>query len=254
MLACSAIERGIVVAWLLITFVLLLVSTRWITKHIQGIGYLVTRDGQIAMTIYLLLTLPGVLLHEVSHALVAWLLRVRVRRFSIGVRRKRGNQVTLGSVEISRTDPLRASLIGLAPLMSGCIVILLISSRALGVDRVHSFSPETFWRELPGMYGAADFWLWAYFVFAIGNAMFPSAADRHAWWMALLFIAFVGAVLYLAGLSDELVQTFGGWTQRAINYLSYAFAVTLVIDIVFGVILFLIEQCLGLLGFGRVRY
>jgi len=62
--------------WLILTFLLLLVLTQWITKHVQGIGYLLTEDGQIALILYFLLILPGVFLHEISHALVAWLLRV----------------------------------------------------------------------------------------------------------------------------------------------------------------------------------
>ncbi|MBN1581297.1 MAG: hypothetical protein JXA89_11395 [Anaerolineae bacterium] len=230
------------------------------TRHIQGIGYLLTEDGHFALTVYLLLTLPGVLLHELSHAVTAWLLRVRVGRFSIGISRKRGaphprgRQVALGSVEIGRTDPIRASLIGLAPLVSGCVATLLISSQIFGIDRVGVFGIQSFWQELGGITKTPDFWLWAYLVFAVGNAMFPSAADRHAWWLAILFIVFVGAILYLAGLWDDLAARFGGWIQNGMDYLTYAFAMTIVIDVIFGAILFLIEQGLGLLGFGRIDY
>ncbi|MBN1934781.1 MAG: hypothetical protein JW934_08950 [Anaerolineae bacterium] len=242
------------VIWLIVTFALLLVLTHWIARHVQGIGYLLTEDGQIAMTVYLLLTLPGVLLHECSHALTAILLRVKVRRFSIGIRRKGQDLVALGSVDIARTDPIRASLIGLAPLAAGCAVILLIGSQALGFGRFEPFSPGAFWRELSGMYRAPDFWLWAYLVLAVGNTMFPSAADRHAWWLALIFIAFVGAILYFAGLLDDLSTAVGGWAQGAMNLLTYAFAVTVIVDLVFGVFLFLVERSLGILGFGRIKY
>ncbi len=242
------------VVWLIVSFGLLLLLTRWIARHVQGIGYLLTEDGQIAIAIYMILTLPGVLLHELSHALAALLLRVKVRRFSIGIQYKRKDQVALGSVDIARTDPIRASLIGLAPLVTGCATILLIGSLALGLGRFEPFSPRAFWRELPTMYRASDFWLWVYLVFAVGNAMFPSAADRHAWWLALIFIAFVGVILYFAGLLDELSAAAGGWAQSAMNLLTYAFAVTAIVDVFFGVLLFLIEQSLGLLGFGRIKY
>lgn len=242
------------VVWLIVTFGLLLLLTRWIARHVQGIGYLFSEDGQIAVTVYLILTLPGVLLHECSHALTAILLRVKVHRFSIGIQRKGKGQVALGAVDIARTDPIRASLIGLAPLAAGCAAILLIGSQALGLGRFEPFSPEAFWRELLGMYRAPDFWLWAYLVLAVGNAMFPSAADRHAWWLALLFIAFVGAILYFAGLLDDLSTAAGGWVRGVTNLLTYAFAVTVIVDVVFGVFLFLVEQFLGLLGLGRIRY
>ena len=93
---------------LLILFCCLIVLTNWITKHVQGVGYLITGDGQIALVLYFVLMLPGVLIHELSHALAAWLLGVKVRHLSIGIRRKRrGGQVALGSVEVAGTDPLR---------------------------------------------------------------------------------------------------------------------------------------------------
>jgi hypothetical protein len=242
------------VIWLIVTLVLLFFLTYWITKHIQGIGYLLTGDGQIALVLYFVLTLPGVLLHEVSHAVVAWLLRVKVRHLSIGIRRKRGRHVALGSVDIARTDPIRASLIGLAPLVTGCGVILLISSRVFGFGRLGAFSGQAFWRELQGVLNAPDFGLWVYLVFSIGNAMLPSASDRRSWWVTLLFLSFVGAILYFAGLLDKYAGPLGRWARDGTSYLTYAFAVAAAVDLVFAAVLFLTEQGLALLGFGRIKY
>lgn len=242
------------VFWLVITFVLLLALNRWIAQHVQGIGFLLTENGQLATVIYLLLILPGVLLHELSHVMAALLLQVRVHRLSIGIQRHAHDQIVLGSVEIAQTDPIRASLIGLAPLVSGCAVILLIAGRALGLGRLEAFSLGALWQALPTMYYAPDFWLWIYLVLAVGNAMFPSAADRRAWWMALVFIAFVGVVLYFAGLLDDLSIVVGSQVRQVVNALTYAFALTVVVDAVFALLLFLTEQLLGWLGLGRIRY
>ncbi len=97
---------------LLILFCALVVLTQWITKHVQGIGLLLTQDGQIALLVYFVLILPGVVIHELSHALVASLLGVRVRKFNIGIkagrtRKRKGGSVALGSVEIAGSDPFR---------------------------------------------------------------------------------------------------------------------------------------------------
>ena len=138
---------------LLILFGALVLLKQWITKHIQGIGLLLTQDGQIALLIYFSLILPGVVLHELSHALTAWVLGVKVGKLSIGIKtgrtgkRKRG-PVALGSVEIARTDPFRSSLIGLAPLVAGSIVVLLIGSQVFGLRPFDISDANRLWSEL----------------------------------------------------------------------------------------------------------
>ena len=78
---------------------------------------------------------PGVLIHELSHALAAWLMGVKVRRMSLGIRRKgTGGQVSLGSVDIGSTGPIRASLIGLAPFVAGSIAILIIGGQVFNLQ------------------------------------------------------------------------------------------------------------------------
>ena len=65
-------------------------------------------------------------LHELSHALMALLLGVRVKRMSLIPQRQAKGVVRLGSVEVLRSDPLRASLIGGAPLLTGMLVLGLV--------------------------------------------------------------------------------------------------------------------------------
>jgi hypothetical protein len=231
------------------------VLTNWITKHVQGVGYLITGDGQIALVLYFVLMLPGVLIHELSHALAAWLLGVKVRHLSIGIRRKRrGGQVSLGSVEVAGADPLRGSLIGLAPLISGCAAILIINSQVFGLNTQAGFSLSLFWQKLQSAYYVPDFWLWVYLVFAISNAMLPSAADRRTWGIALLFLAFVGALVYFSGLFDQISYTLGLWARNAADQLTYAFAITVIVDFCVMGALFVLEQALALFGFGRLEY
>jgi hypothetical protein len=245
------------VLWLLplALFCCLVVLTQWITKHIQGIGYLLTGDGRVALILYFVLILPGVLVHEISHALAAWILRVRVRHLELGIRRKaRGEQVALGSVHIAGTDPVRASLIGLAPLITGTAAILLIGDLALGLRSLAAPGAHGFWQALRNTLQAPDFAIWAYLVFAIGNAMLPSAADRRSWVSALVFAAFLGALAYFSGLLRAVSTPLGQWMRVAANQLTYAFAVTVAVDLVMAVAAFVTEQALGLLGFGRLQY
>ena len=116
------------------------------------------------------------------------------------------------------------------------------------------FDSQRLWFELQYVYTTPDLWLWIYLVFAIGNAMLPSAADRQPWGIALLFVAFAGAIFYFSGLFDAYSTSFGRLVRNGTSQLAYAFIVTVLVDIVFAVLLFLIEQGLGLLGIGRVQY
>jgi hypothetical protein len=246
---------------LLILFGCLVLLTQWITKHVQGIGYLVTGDGQVALYLYYLLMFPGILIHELSHAVSAWLMGVKVRRISLGIHRKgRGSQVALGSVDIGATGPVRASLIGLAPFISGCAAILIIGGRVFGFWLPVPFSFARFWQELQTASQVPDFGLWVYLVFAIGNAMLPSAADRRAWGTTLLFMLLVGAVAYLTGIVDSVPSVrrasmaLGDWLWTAGEQLTYAFVIAVIVDVVVAATLFLLEQALALFGLGRLEY
>ncbi|MBN1639757.1 MAG: hypothetical protein JXA09_00885 [Anaerolineae bacterium] len=240
---------------MLVLFVALLLLTRWITRHVQGVGYLLLKDGQVALVLYFLLILPGVLLHEASHALMALLLRVRVRKLSLGLRRKDGGQqVALGSVDIAQTDPLRASLIGLAPLIAGLAAILAIGGQVLNLQGLPTPGTQGFLSTLLQAYDAPDVWLWAYLVFAIGNAMLPSAADRQSWGTAIAFVVVIGAALYFSGLLEFVSLPVARWAQIATARLTVAFGITVLVDLAFAVTLFALENGLALLGLGRVQY
>ena len=84
--------------------------------------------------------------------------------------------------------------------------------------------------------------------------MFPSAADRQAWGPALIFIAFLGVVLYFSGLLDTYSVILARWGRNGASQLTYAFTVTAAVDLIFAIMLTLVEQVLALLGFGRIQY
>jgi len=69
--------------WLVISLVPLIVLERWIHRHLQGVWLLLVRDADLALILYSLLMLPGVLVHEASHWVAATLLGVKAGRFSV---------------------------------------------------------------------------------------------------------------------------------------------------------------------------
>ena len=224
------------------TLLPLLGVKRWITRSLQELSIRWVGDAQVALVVYFVLVLPGVVIHEVSHWLMATLLGVRVSKFRLGpVRQGRSDRVSLGSVSVGKVDPVRASLIGLAPLLGGSAVILLIGHHVFGVG---DLTEVVLAEGVDGMLGGvermvhvADFGLWLYLVFAVSNAMLPSVSDMATVRPVLIFLAIVAAAVLLVtgipAIPDEVVKVVNG----AAGYLATAFALTLVADAVFMVVI-----------------
>ena len=71
---------------LALTLALLLVLSRWITSQVQIVGLRLTGNERFALTVYFLLMLPGIALHELSHAAMAKLLGLKVGKVTLGLR------------------------------------------------------------------------------------------------------------------------------------------------------------------------
>jgi Zn-dependent protease len=96
-----------------------------LSRHIQGLILLVSGSPRIATVVYDVLVLPGVVLHELSHAAVALTLGIRVLRINLFQFRS-ANDVRQGEVVVAKADPLRMSIVGAAPLIGGLIALLLL--------------------------------------------------------------------------------------------------------------------------------
>ncbi len=243
--------------WLAVALVLLLLVERWIHRHLQGAMLLLTGEPQEAVLLYALPLLPGIVLHEVSHALAAVLLRVRVGRMSIRPKLA-GERVQLGFVPVEKTDVLRASLIGLAPLLAGSAVILLIGYHVFDVGGMGAALASGNWDSLTGglrrALGAPDAWLWAYVVFAVSNTMLPSESDRQSWTPVLLFLLLAGGLLGVAGWWPAIVQGLAAPLVVALRWLATMCALTIVADLPFMLAIALGERLLERVKGLQVNY
>lgn len=231
--------------WLIIAFAVMYPLKRWISAHVQGVAFLLTGSRPAAMWIFWALFVPGTLLHEFSHWLIAKFLRVKTGRFSVWPRPNKKGHLQMGAVQIEVSDPFRHSLIGLAPLVFGSLAVLIIGWVWLNLGRMgaalNTGDLTIIWQTAVKTMTTPDVWLWLYLIFAISNAMLPSPSDREAWSSVLLYL---GIALFLAvglGLNPTLspeVQTFG---LVVITYLLYAFAITLAVDLLFVLPILMIE-------------
>jgi len=215
----------------------------------------VTGNPQIALLIYFLLLLPGVLLHELSHWLVAKILGVRIRRFSIGPRTLRGSkQVQFGAVQIERTDPIREGLVGLAPLVSGTALVLYLAQRFLGVEVLGPIELSSLPARIGEYLRAPDAWLWIYLIFAISNAMLPSQSDRKPWGTLLLYAAVLLLIFYFVGGVRNVPEPLLGFGSLLVSYLTWAFGLTIAVNLLVLLLIFLFEGLMALLFHRRVDY
>lgn len=159
-----------------VLFLFLFFLSRSITRLLSHLLIEIFHSHTVAIHVLSFLFLPGVILHELSHLLLANLLLVPTGEVEF-FPEIHGSQVKMGSVAIARTDPLRRFLIGVAPVIGGLGMMLLLSSFLTGAV----FS----WQSALLLYG----------IFQIVNTMFSSSKDMEG---ALGFA--IGALLLLLAL------------------------------------------------------
>lgn len=138
--------------------------SKQLTKYLSQLLFRITRSQRWTIRLIALLFLPGTLLHELSHAIVAGMLLVDSGEISLWPKVEEKG-VILGSVEIYKTGVIRRALIGVAPVIIG--TSLIIGSLLLLVNFYQQGNSFPIW----GMI------IYAYVVFIVGNTMFSSKKD-----------------------------------------------------------------------------
>jgi hypothetical protein len=209
---------------------------RFLQREIQSIFLLITRQPDISTALFSLLFLPGVLLHETSHFLMAKVLGVRTGRFSIIPRKIEGGRIQLGYVETAQTDHFRDGLIGAAPLIAGGLFVAFAGIHRLGLDTIWVTIIQG---QLSGINQAIksivvspDFWIWFYLVFTVSSTMMPSASDRRAWTPLIFTILGLLVLILLIGIGPWLLTNFGKAFLTALNAITLVFGITVLIHIV----------------------
>lgn len=235
--------------WVAITLPILSLLGHWIHRHLHGLAILITGKHSWAVILYALVLFPGVLLHELSHWITAKLLGVRTGGFSILPKTGPEGSIQLGAVEYYKTPsvgPIRESLIGSAPLVTGTAVVLLITFRIFDVNAlaaaIQTGQVDQLTEALTALFATNDFLVWLYLLFAISNAMMPSASDRRAWPAFAAIMVVFALVLVLLGLQDDLINSIAGPAATVFGHLGLAYSLVIGVDLFFIFIIFLIEQ------------
>lgn len=116
--------------------------------------------------------LPGTFLHEVGHLICAEFMMVRTDDLTLVPEIRADGSVKLGGVKIQQTDTVRRTIIGLAPVFFGLLIIWV----------------ATWFQNTPGV-------LYVYLLIQISLTMFSSAKDLEGAAVGMILI-----ILILVGL------------------------------------------------------
>ncbi|MDX9991668.1 MAG: hypothetical protein RBS68_06405 [Anaerolineales bacterium] len=189
--------------WLALTLTVLAYLQRIMHREIQTVFLILTRHPGITVGVFALIFMPGVFLHELSHFVMARVLGVHTGSFSLIPRPMPDGRLQMGYVETERSDFVRDSLVGAAPILFGTLFLAWVAVEQLGLavmwDALRANRLDAFLMGLSILPRLPDFWLWFYLLFAVSSTMMPSDSDRQAWTAPLVVVAIFLALLLLVG-------------------------------------------------------
>lgn len=236
-------------AWFAISLAALIPLQRWMTGSLQHLLLRILRTPQRALFAYAVLFLPGVALHEASHWVVARLLGVRATSFSLLPKLARNGTLRLGYVQIEAVDPVRAALIGAAPLVAGTLALSALGTTILGLDRLAAAAAGGRAQALAEAIAATTsvpWWgLWLYLAVIVSNTMLPSRSDRAAWGWVLLAVALLAAGVLMLGWGEAAARLMAAPAGVLLGYLASAFTLTAALDILLGFPLWALDVVLS---------
>lgn len=163
---------------------LIYILVRRTSRKILMFLYKVTKNRKVATYLFAALFLPGTFVHEMSHFLTGLFLLVPVGKVELFPEIEE-NGVKMGSVAIGKTDPIRRTLIGIAPVVFGLAIIL----------------GSVFWVYERGLFKEPIVVvILAYLIFEVGNTMFSSKKDVEGALRVFIPAVLIYLFLYFFGL------------------------------------------------------
>lgn len=151
--------------------------------ELSGISLLIFGSTRPGIMFYSIIFLPGTIIHELSHWIVAEILQVRTGEITIFPDiAEEGDSRRLGSVSTQKSDPFRAFLIGVAPFITGLLILVV-----LGKLLFDGWNQNFLWWQLA---------LIIYGIIVIANSMMISKEDRRTWPFIIVLFMLVGIVLF----------------------------------------------------------
>lgn len=177
--------------------VLLYLLSRRVIQTLYSLLHMLTRSRTIAIWIVSIVFFPGTVVHELAHLFTAEILGVHTGKLTLIPESLEGTEIKAGGVLIAETDPLRRTLIGLAPVTWGITLLTALSYVLL--QNIHSVTIITI--------------LIFYSMFAVSNSMFSSKEDMKGVIPFTITVGLFSVAGYFAGFrigitGEILTKTF----------------------------------------------
>jgi hypothetical protein len=228
----------------------------FIQKHLQGLAMLLGLSARSGLMLYTLIFFPGVFLHEMSHFLMAAVLGVKTGEITLFPRfnqePKAGGAATLGSVEVAKSDFIRASFIGAAPFIAGSLALYFMVKTYFFDFKLINTAVHLTWtlnRQQPFIT-----FIMLYLIFVIGNTMFSSKEDTRSWPLIVIIMVTLAVLGYLSGNLHGAIEFFKPFFFLLANTLLGAMFFAVIIDVIFIIFLIILEHLFQKILKKRVRY
>ncbi len=221
----------LLISVLLFEIIYLFFFSKLLIQALSKIIYLLTRSHQAVIYTLAIIFLPGTLIHELSHAISAGVMFVHVGNIELMPQITDKGTVKLGSVEISKPDAIRRSLIGVAPVIVGLTII---------ITSLYFLTSKYSLQDLP-------IWAWGlviYILFVVSNTMFSSKKDMEGVLEVGVIFGAIFVACYLLGfyqpfwLIDKFLMVHLDFMKKVILLLLIPLGVDLTIYLFFKLLLF----------------
>lgn len=212
-------------------FVLLYVLIRFIQTYLFRALYRITKSEKLSFAGFALFYLPGTVVHELAHYVTALILLVDAKKFNlmpdVTDHKNGGKSVRLGSVHVAQSDPIRATLIGVAPLFVGLGLLAWLSTAI-------AFPHDIWWMNV----------FFVYAVLTLSSGMYLSHSDIKAGlFLSIALIAILGISSIFVGF-DSLanwgkILLSQEWLLLVVNRLNPALQLSIIIDGILAILLIL---------------
>lgn len=169
--------------------IFIFLSQKQITREFGRFVHKLGGDHKAFINFWSAIFLPGTILHEVSHFLVAAMCGVRTGRVEVlpefieeVVVNKEPKPVHLGYVQVSKMNPIQGFLVGTAPFITGLAMLVWLSS----------IIPNALQTQQYGILG-----LEVYIFFTVANSFFPSWQDmKHTLSLIVISVLIIATGWY----------------------------------------------------------